>query len=225
MVKIAPSILAANPLHLLEDLKRLEGVVELIHVDVIDGVFAPNFGFSPSFVRAITSEIKTPVDAHLMIVNPLKYVGAFAEAGAQYISAHVETLDGPSAKIFLKLSDEYGFKPGLAIKPSTPEPKWLEGLLDEVGFVLPMSVEPGFSGQKFVESVLARFKRLSEIRLRRGLSFELEADGGVTPENAGRLVECGTDILVAGASIFSSDDVVEAARRLRAACGVFTVER
>lgn len=225
MVKIAPSILAANPLHMLDDLKRLEGVVDLIHVDVIDGVFAPNFGFSPSFVRALASEIKTPIDAHLMIVNPLKYVGLFAESGAQYISVHVEALDGASAKMFLRLSGEYGFKPGLAIRPSTPEPVWLQGLLDDAGFILPMSVEPGFSGQKFIESVLARFKRFSDLRRERALRFELEADGGVAPENAGKLVESGTDILVAGASIFSSGDVLEAARRLRSACGVFAVER
>lgn len=226
MVKIAPSILAADPLHMLDQIKRLEEAgVELIHVDVIDGVFAPNFGFSPSFVKALASETKVPIDAHLMIVNPLKYVGLFAESGAQYISVHVEALDPASAKMFLKMSEEHGFRPGLAIRPSTPEPRWLEQLLDSTGFILPMSVEPGFSGQKFIDSVLARFKRFSETRRRLGLGFELEADGGVTPENARALVENGTDILVAGASIFSSGDVVEAVHRLRSACEVYTLER
>jgi ribulose-phosphate 3-epimerase len=223
MVKIAPSILAANPLRLLDDLKLLEAAgVDLIHVDVIDGVFAPNFGYTPDVVRAIASETKTPIDVHLMIVNPLKYVAVFAEAGATYISVHVEALHPSSAKALLHLSREYGFKYGLALRPSTPEPTWLNDLLEEVHFVLPMSVEPGFSGQKFIEAVFSRFKLFSEKRLERHLNFELEADGGVTPDNVARLVENGADILVAGSSIFSSSNVTEALRRLRTACKVYS---
>jgi len=223
VVKIAPSILAANPIRLLEEIKKLEEArVELIHVDVIDGVFAPNFGYSPALVKALTSETKIPVDIHLMVVNPLKYIGVFSDAGARYISTHVESLDKASAKMLVKLAQDYGFKCGLALKPSTPEPEWLDEVLDMVGFVVPMSVEPGFSGQKFIESALSRFKRFSGIRKRRGLAFELEADGGVTPENAPRLVESGADILAAGASVFSSGDVLEAVRRLRVACEVYS---
>src|SRR5579875_741186 len=146
VVKIAPSILAANPLHVLEDLRQLEQVgVDLIHVDVIDGVFAPNFGYTPAFIKALVSETSIPIDAHLMIVNPLKYVGVFAEAGAEYISVHVESLDASSARMLLNLSREQGFRCGFALRPFTPEPNWLGEVLDKADFILPMSVEPGFS--------------------------------------------------------------------------------
>ncbi|PSO08103.1 hypothetical protein B9Q04_07330 [Candidatus Marsarchaeota G2 archaeon BE_D] len=224
VVKIAPSILAANPLHVLEDLRQLEGVgIDLIHVDVIDGVFAPNFGYTPAFIKALASEINIPIDAHLMIVNPLKYVGVFAEAGAEYISVHVESLDASSARMLLNLSREQGFRCGFALRPSTPEPTWLGDILDKADFILPMSVEPGFSGQKFMRTVLPRFKRFSDIRRQNAYSYELEADGGVTQENAAELVGSGVDILVAGSSIFSSGDVKQAAEKLRSACGVYTV--
>ncbi|MEM0271002.1 MAG: ribulose-phosphate 3-epimerase, partial [Thermoprotei archaeon] len=126
------------------------------------------------------------------------------------------------ARLLINLSREIGFKCGFAIKPSTPEPPWLEAVLDKAHFILPMSVEPGFPGQKFIRSIIPRFKKLSTLREQNAYPFELEADGGVNHENAPELVENGVDILVAGSSIFSSEDIKQATQRLRFACGVYT---
>ncbi|PSN84451.1 hypothetical protein B9P99_03520 [Candidatus Marsarchaeota G1 archaeon OSP_B] len=210
MRQIAPSILSANYIKISEIIKILEKKgVDLIHVDAIDGVFAPNIGFSPKFVKEIASITDIPLDIHLMFCNPLKFVTLYIDAGARMISAHIESLDLASAEKFLEIVEERGILKGFAIKPSTEIPEWLNNLLEKVDYIVPMSVEPGFSGQKFIPQILSRIENFNILRKKRGYHYLIEADGGVNKENIKSLIEKGVDIFVIGAGIFGSNDIEE----------------
>lgn len=180
MIKIAPSILAADFAKLGDEVKEVEKAgADLIHVDVMDGHFVPNITLGPLVVDAIRPLTKLPLDVHLMIENPDRYIEQFADAGADYITVHVEAC--PHLHRTLQLIRSYDVKSGVVLNPHTPVESILH-VLEEVDMVLFMTVNPGFGGQKFIHSVLPKVKQLSDIIQERNLSIEIEIDGGVDEE-------------------------------------------
>ena len=215
-ILIAPSMLSAHFLDLRTDVGRVNAAGDIFHLDIMDGTFVPNLSYGFPVVEAIASEAKRPLDAHLMIVHPEKYIPRFAAAGAAMISFHLEAAedDGNDPADILRMIRGLGVKAGLAIDPDVPVEK-LFPFLEETDFVLIMSVFAGFGGQSFIE---ATYRRLSAVRQeidRRGLQVRIEVDGGVSETKAGRLVAAGADILVAGSSVFKAEDPEAAIRRIR----------
>ncbi len=211
MVKISPSILSANFACLREEIEKVKEA-EWIHVDVMDGHFVPNLTIGPLVVRALRKITKQFLDVHLMIENPEKYVKAFAEAGADLITVHIEACGSPEEVV--KLIKESGCKAGVSVKPGTGVEE-IEGLLDKIDLVLVMSVEPGFGGQKFMPEVLPKVERLKKLKEEKGLEYEIEVDGGINRENCSDVVKAGADILVSGSAIFRSDNPAEEMRVIR----------
>ena len=203
MVKIAPSMLSAEFLHLEKDVEMVNTHADIFHLDIMDGVFVPNLSYGFPVVEAIASKATKPLDVHLMIVEPEKYIERFAKAGADMISFHLNATSDPSA--VLKQIRELGVKAGLAINPDIPVES-LFPYLKEADFVLLMSVFAGFGGQKFIEDTYERVKILKTEVERQGLDLELEVDGGVSATNAKALAEAGFDILVAGSAVFKAED-------------------
>ena len=213
-IKIAPSILAADQADLKSEIHKVEDAgADMIHVDVADGHFAPNISMGPDTVRSIRGITKLPLDTHLMISEPEKFVEPFLRAGSDIVTVHGEVV---SADQFSKLSTlvrSKGRKAGLALKPATPLPGWFENQVRNIDLVLVLSVNPGFPGQKFMPEVLPKVEAAANIA--RTHPFEIEVDGGVDNENAQRIVKAGATTLVAGASVFRRDDVKSALRELR----------
>ena len=199
MIKIAPSILAADFSKLAEEVREVEVAgADLIHIDVMDGHFVPNITMGAIVVEALRPVTKLPLDVHLMIENPDAYIEQFAKAGADYITVHVEAC--PHLHRTLQLIRSTGAKSGVVLNPHTPVESILH-VLDEVDMVLFMTVNPGFGGQKFIHSVLKKVKQLSTIIKERNLPIEIEIDGGVDEETIIPCVEAGATILVAGSAI------------------------
>lgn len=215
MIKIAPSILAADFAKLGEEVQEVEKAgADLIHVDVMDGHFVPNITFGPLVMDAIRPLTKLPLDVHLMIENPDQYIEAFAKAGASYITVHVEAC--PHLHRTLQLIRSFGVKSGVVLNPHTPIESILH-VLDEVDMVLFMTVNPGFGGQKFISSVLPKVEALSSIIREQNLNIEIEIDGGVDEETIIPCVEAGATVLVAGSAIFGKEDRTEALQNIRKA--------
>lgn len=215
MIKIAPSILAADFAKLGDEVKEVEKAgADLIHVDVMDGHFVPNITLGPLIVEAIRPVTKLPLDVHLMIENPDAYIEQFANAGADYITVHVEAC--PHLHRTLQLIRSYDVKPGVVLNPHTPVESILH-VLDEIDMVLFMTVNPGFGGQKFIHSVLPKVKQLAKIIQERNLSIEIEIDGGVDEETIIPCVEAGATVLVAGSAIYGASDRKAALQAIRAA--------
>jgi ribulose-phosphate 3-epimerase len=214
-LRIAPSILAADFAALGEAVAAVErGGADLIHVDVMDGHFVPNLTIGPPVVRALKRVAHVPLDVHLMISDPDRYLDAFAEAGATMLSVHVE------ATRHLHRTVQYiktlGLQAGVALNPATPV-GLLEEIAGDVDFVLVMSVDPGFSGQLFIPRSEGKIRAVRALLDRLGRRVPVEVDGGIDPDNIARVVAAGAEIVVAGAAIFGAADLEAATRRLRAA--------
>jgi ribulose-phosphate 3-epimerase len=222
-VEIAPSILAADFASLGEEIRAVErGGANLLHVDVMDGHFVPNISIGVPVVESLRKATRLPLDVHLMIENPERYIQPFSEAGADMISVHQEAtyhLDR-----VLTMIREHGCKSGAVINPATPVSA-LSEVLDSVDHVLVMSVNPGFGGQKFIPGALEKIRRLREIRERYNYSFRIEVDGGLGPENVMQVVRAGAEILVAGTSIFHTPDPAEAVRTMKQIAGEALAQR
>ena len=203
MPKIAPSMLSADFLHLERDVEMVNGCADLFHLDIMDGVFVPNISYGFPVVEAIAAKAALPLDAHLMIVHPEKYVERFARAGASMISFHAETVDDPDS--LLSRIRSLSVKAGLAFNPDWPVEKVFP-YLKSCDFILVMSVFAGFGGQKFIPETWSRLDALKSEIARQGADCLIEVDGGVSPDNASRLSAAGADILVAGSAVFKSPD-------------------
>lgn len=222
-VEIAPSILAADFACLGDGIRAVErGGATLLHVDVMDGHFVPNISIGVPVVASLRKATRLPLDVHLMIENPEQYIPLFAEAGADMISVHQEAT--PHLDRALSMIREHGCKPGAVINPATPV-SMLSEVLGSLDHVLVMSVNPGFGGQKFIPGALEKIRQLKLARERYNLTFRIEVDGGVGPENVTELVRSGAEILVAGTSIFHTQDPAEAVRSLKQMAGGALAQR
>ena len=203
MVQIAPSMLAADFLHLEKDVQTVNRYADLFHLDVMDGVFVPNISFGFPVIEAIAQKAEKPMDVHLMIVQPEKYVERFAKVGAEMLSFHLNATEDPAA--VLKQIRSLGVKAGLVINPDIAVED-LYPYLKDADYILLMSVFAGFGGQKFIEATYERVRSLSAEIKRQGISIPIQVDGGVSAANASALVEAGAEILVAGSAVFKAED-------------------
>jgi ribulose-phosphate 3-epimerase len=205
MKLLAPSLLSADFSNLKEQIKLTEaGGADIIHCDIMDGRFVPNITFGPLVVEAIRNSTNLPLDVHLMIEDPDRYLKNFVDAGADYISVHQETLIHLHRSIYS--IKEFGVKAGVAINPATPI-DLLSEIITDVDFIMIMSVNPGFGGQFFLSNSLNKIKALHNIRAKKDLNFKIEIDGGIDLNTIGRVADTGCDIFVAGSAIFSSKDI------------------
>ena len=216
MVKIAPSLLSANFRNLEKQIRLLErGGADWLHLDIMDGHFVPNITFGPFIVKAVRSLTELPLDAHLMIEEPEKYLQAFKDAGVDRLTVHVETC--PDLRRTIQRIKDLDLKAGVTLKPGTPSSA-LKKIIPYVDLVLVMTVNPGFGGQQFMSAMVPKIgeiARMIQSTGRRGA--ELEVDGGVDEHNAASLVDAGATVLVAGHSIFSKKSIPSAIKRLRLA--------
>lgn len=203
MIQIAPSILSADFLHLEKDVETVNRYADILHFDVMDGVFVPNISFGFPVIEAVARKAAKPMDVHLMIVEPEKYAERFAKAGAAMISFHLNATSDPLA--LLRKIRSLGVKAGLVINPDIPVES-LYPYIKESDFILLMSVFAGFGGQKFIEDTYERIRTLRAEMQRQGHLIPIEVDGGVSASNAAALAEAGAEILVAGSAVFKADD-------------------
>lgn len=213
MVQIAPSMLSADFLHLEKDVEMVNANADIFHLDVMDGVFVPNISYGFPLVEAIAKAAVKPLDTHLMIVEPEKYVERFVKAGSHMVSFHLNATEQPVR--VLEMIRMSGAKAGLVINPDIPVES-LFPYLDSCDYVMLMSVFAGFGGQKFIDGTYDRLIALKTEIKRQGLDLPVEIDGGVSAANAAKLVEYGADILVAGSAIFKAEDPAAVIAAMRA---------
>ena len=214
MKRIAPSILAADFTRLGEEIQAVEAAgADWIHADIMDGHFVPNITFGPMVVEAVRRVTRLPIDVHLMISEPERYIADFAKAGADYISVHVETCIHLHRTV--QLIRDTGARPGVVLNPATPL-EALRWILEYTDLVLVMSVNPGFGGQAFISNSIEKIQRLRQMITEKRLSTLIEIDGGVSDKTIGDIAAAGADVFVAGSAIFGSRDYAAAIRGLRA---------
>jgi ribulose-phosphate 3-epimerase len=214
-IRLAPSILSADFAHLARDIAAVErGGADLIHVDVMDGHFVPNITIGPPVVKAIKRVANRPLDVHLMIEQPDRYLDAFVDAGASWLSVHVEVL--PHLHRTISAIKKRGVKAGVVLNPATPV-VMLENVAADVDFVLVMSVNPGFGGQAFIPRSLEKIRAVRALLSSAGNNAPIEIDGGIDLHTVADVVGAGADMLVAGQAVFGANDPEAAARALRAA--------
>lgn len=214
MKKIAPSILSADFCRLGEEIRAVEAAgADYIHVDVMDGHFVPNITIGPLVVAAARKITRLPLDVHLMIENPDRYIPDFAAAGADIIVVHAEASIHLHRSI--QLIKSLGKKAGVSLNPATPL-NYLEYVLADLDLVLLMTVNPGFGGQSFIEEAIPKIKALRAMLDKRGLETELEVDGGVKIDNIARISHAGADVFVAGSAVFGSSDYAATIKALKA---------
>lgn len=213
MMKIAPSILAADFANLGRDIRRVESA-DYLHVDVMDGLFVPNISLGLPVVESIRPVTDLPLDVHLMIDRPVRYAERFCRAGADIVTVHVEADTRENTCKALEIIHSQGKRAGVVLKPKTPAEEALP-FLDQCQMVLVMTVEPGFGGQKFMEDMMPKLRQLREWIDQRGLDCELEVDGGIDPSTCRIAMENGATVLVAGSAVYKAEDIPARIRELR----------
>ena len=212
-IRIAPSILSADFGRLAEEVRAAEAAgADWIHVDVMDGRFVPNITIGPLVVEAVRKVTKLPIDAHLMIVEPERFVEAFAKAGADVVSVHAEV--SPHLHRTLQAIRAAGARPAVALNPSTPLSA-VEWVLGDCELVLIMSVNPGFGGQRYIPACTEKVRQLRAMADARGQSLEIEVDGGIKAETVGEVAAAGANVFVAGTAVFGAKDYTAAIRGIR----------
>jgi ribulose-phosphate 3-epimerase len=213
MKLIAPSILSADFSRLKEEIQAVEAAgADWIHADIMDGHFVPNLTFGPMVVEAVRRATGLPIDVHLMISEPDRYISDFAKAGATCISVHAETCTHLNRTV--QLIRDSGARPGVVLNPATPV-EALRWILEYLDFVLVMSVNPGFGGQRFIPNSIAKITLLRTMISERGLNTLIEVDGGVSPQTIADIAAAGADVFVAGSAIFNSPDYRQTIHALR----------
>ncbi|AJO18047.1 MULTISPECIES: ribulose-phosphate 3-epimerase [Bacillus] len=218
MVYVAPSILSADFARLGEEIRDVEqGGADFIHIDVMDGHFVPNLTIGPLVVEAVRPITELPLDVHLMIEAPDRYIPAFAKAGADILSVHVEAC--PHLHRTIQLIKEQGVKAGVVLNPHTPVQQ-IEHVLEGLDLVLLMTVNPGFGGQSFISSVLPKIRQVKEMAEQKGLAdLLIEVDGGVNKMTARQCIEAGANLLVAGSAVYNEKDRKKAISDIKGALG------
>jgi ribulose-phosphate 3-epimerase len=212
-VLIAPSILSADFARLGEEVESVSSAgADLIHLDIMDGHFVPNLTIGPMVVAAVSKHTKLPLDVHLMIEEPERYIGVFAEAGASFISVHYETCRHLHALV--QQIRALRVKPAVVLNPATPL-SVVEPILPDIDMLLLMTVNPGFGGQAFIASTVAKIRAARELKATRGLSFLIEVDGGIKVDNAAEVIAAGAEVLVSGSGVFGTRDYAATIAGLR----------
>jgi len=218
MLKIAPSILSADFAVLGDQVKQAAAAgADYIHVDVMDGHFVPNITIGPLVVKSLRKITDKPLDTHLMIENPEKYIPRFAEAGSSILTVHIETC--PEMADTLKMIRGLGVKAGLTLNPATPFSS-VEKYLGEIDLLLIMTVVPGFGAQSFMHDMIPKITRANELKEKNGYRFEIEVDGGIYSETLPLVYKAGARVMVAGNAVFGKGNIAENIKSLRKACEV-----
>ncbi len=213
MIKIAPSLLSANFAFLAQEIKKVEEAgADMIHLDIMDGHFVPNLTFGPPVVAALRPLTTLPFDVHLMITNPEDFIGPFIKAGADIITIHTET--APHLHRLIQTVKESSVKAAVSLNPATSLTA-VEEILPDLDMVLIMSVNPGFGGQQFIPGAIDKIRRLRQMIEDRGLSVDIQVDGGINSKTAPLVTAAGANVLVAGSAVYGAPDVAEAIRQLR----------
>ena len=213
MIKIAPSILSADFANLERDIQRIS-TADYVHVDVMDGMFVPNITIGIPVVKSIRPTTSLPLDVHLMIVEPVRYVGQFCDAGADLLTVHVEGDSGENILAAIDKMQARGKRAGIVLKPKTPAEAALP-FLEKVELILVMTVEPGFGGQSFMADMMPKVSTLRKLIGERNPACELEVDGGVAPDTCQTCIDAGANVLVAGSAVYKAADIAARIAELR----------